>query len=117
MQAVPDLQTFSGESDTMIRRGLFVRIGLCALLVVTGVASRSIGQDSEPVMKVARQPLEANVARVVQALQLAGSPLADDELAAIKALEKSDDDAQVVAGSQTHHATLVPRIPHHSHRS
>jgi hypothetical protein len=92
---------FSEESDTMIRRGLFVEVGVNALFLVAWCASSSTGQSLEPVMNVARQPLEANVARVVQALQLAGSPLADDELAAIKALEKNNDDAQVVAGLQT----------------
>lgn len=50
----------------------------------------------EIVAAVERQPLEANVQRVVQALQLAGSPLPAEDLAYLAALQNNSSNSQVV---------------------
>ncbi len=54
------------------------------------------GEVASYVADVARQPLEASVARIVQALQLAGSPLPDEDLQQIEELRSSSEDPRVV---------------------
>ncbi len=63
------------------------------------LASQSIGAAqvaSQVIAAVDRQPLEASVKRVVQALQLAGSPLGTESLKRLEELSASDDDPKVV---------------------
>ena len=57
---------------------------------------QSITPAIATVAAVERQPLAANVARVVQALQIAGSPLPHDSLKRLEELAESDDDPAVV---------------------
>lgn len=68
--------------------------GLTLLLAFQSIG---IGQNAANIVAaVDRQPLEASVKRVVQALQLAGSPLTSDALKQLDELSNSDDDAKVV---------------------
>ncbi len=74
------------------------------LLVVSFVmalalgAGRAVSQDValEMVAAVDRQPLEASIDRVVQALQLAGSPLPGSDLEKLRALRAEAKDSKVV---------------------
>ncbi len=59
--------------------------------------SIAAGQDSTSIVAaVDRQPFEASVRRVVQALQIAGSPLGTEALKRMDELAASDDDPKVV---------------------
>ncbi|RMF44532.1 MAG: hypothetical protein D6753_02370 [Planctomycetota bacterium] len=62
---------------------------------------------------VERQPLEASVDRLVKAMELAGSPLPDEDLQAIAELQSNEDDALVVRRLQElldKHCLLVVQI-------
>lgn len=69
-------------------------------VVVFGCLSRgecwAQANSDVPLVSVDRQPFEANVDRVVQALKLAGSALSGEELATIEQLRGSDEDPRVV---------------------
>lgn len=54
----------------------------------------------EPVVKVDRQPLESSVRRVVQALEIAGSPLPESDLQMLQQLRSETDKGTVVRGIQ-----------------
>ncbi|MEZ6138624.1 MAG: CehA/McbA family metallohydrolase [Pirellulaceae bacterium] len=87
------------------------RVASAAVCLLTMVCP-AWGQDGSTVA-VDRQPFEAGVSRVVQALQLAGSPLPADELAAIERLKADSDDAKVVRQLQEildKHCLLVVSI-------
>ncbi len=58
--------------------------------------SIATAQEVPIVGDVDRQPFEAAVGRVVQALQLAGSPLSADTLNKINELRQSENDPQVI---------------------
>jgi hypothetical protein len=58
------------------------------------------GEIADIVAAVERQPLEANVTRVVQALQLAGSPLSSEQLVELERLRSVEDDPQVIRALQ-----------------
>ena len=67
------------------------------LAVVLVFHSIGVGQDATSIVAaVDRQPLEANVKRVVQALQLAGSPLGAESLKRLDELSTSADDPKVI---------------------
>jgi len=75
----------------------------CFALVLAG---QSIGaaQDASQIVAAAdRQPLEASVKRVVQALQLAGSPLEAKSLKRLEELSTSDDDPKLGWSCGDHH--------------
>lgn len=57
-------------------------------------------QDVPLVAAVDRQPLEAATERVVQALQMAGSPLATEDIEQLSVLLATPEDAKVVRGIQ-----------------
>src|SRR5262249_13310467 len=57
--------------------------------------------DLPKVAKVDRQPLEAQVKRLVQALDLIGAPLPADDKDALAAAGKTQNDAKAVAALQT----------------
>ncbi|MCA9133432.1 MAG: CehA/McbA family metallohydrolase, partial [Planctomycetales bacterium] len=65
-------------------------------LALLGAASSLWGQEVPLVAGVARQPLEAATERLVSALQLAGSPLPDEDLEQLSLLRASDEDPRVV---------------------
>jgi hypothetical protein len=70
-------------------------------------------QDIPIVMSVDRQPLEAATQRVVQALQLAGSPLPDSDQQRLQALLAETKDSQAIRGIQEvldKHTLLVVNI-------
>ena len=60
------------------------------------VSSWLRAQSLPLVRDVELQPLAAHAERVVQALELAGSPLAEDQQAALRAALASDDEAAAV---------------------
>lgn len=65
---------------------------LCLSSVWWSGSTMALGQTAE----VARQPLEAATDRLVEALRLAGSPLADEEIAELGKLRKLDANRRVV---------------------
>ncbi len=68
-----------------------------------GTAEEVRAQESESgfqIVSVDRQPLEASVRRVVQALQLAGSPLPAETLAKLETLYQDSSDAKVIGEIQ-----------------
>ncbi|QDV24849.1 hypothetical protein Q31a_31710 [Aureliella helgolandensis] len=69
-------------------------IGILAIGAVLSPAVHA--QQLQPTIPVERQPLEAGVQRVVQALQLAGSPLPSSATELLQQLSESTDDAHVV---------------------
>lgn len=92
-----------------------IRSQLACLPLVAGLWLPLMGQNiTVPrVGAVDRQPLEASVARVVQALQLAGSPLPDSDLQAIDQLRQEPRDSTVIRGLQEildKHCLLVVNI-------
>ncbi len=79
----------------------YVQVLAIGLLSVAGYGHQLKGQDTpkpetEIVAAVERQPLEASIARVVQALQLAGSPLSAEQLSTLEKLKANTNDALVV---------------------
>ncbi|MEM7477350.1 MAG: CehA/McbA family metallohydrolase [Planctomycetota bacterium] len=62
--------------------------------------SSIIADEVSLVVDVDRQPLEAGVRRVVQALEIAGSPLPAEDLKAIEQLANNSDDGVVVRALQ-----------------
>ena len=76
-------------------------VGTCLLFPVAalGLSGKAHAQEVA-VASVDRQPFEAAVERLVDALKLAGSPLSDDELAQLAELRKSNSDASVVGDIQ-----------------
>ncbi len=67
--------------------------------VVQGVRAQELDSGFQ-IVSVDRQPLEASVRRVVQALQLAGSPLPAEILAKLETLYQDSSDAKVVGEIQ-----------------
>jgi hypothetical protein len=60
----------------------------------------SVQADEPKTIKVERQPLQAQVQRVVDALEFVGSPLPAADKAALKAATQEKDDARAVAAIQ-----------------
>ncbi|MEM9587401.1 MAG: CehA/McbA family metallohydrolase [Planctomycetota bacterium] len=83
-------------------RELGLPVWLSLLIASACLPATLQGQDPQvPVVgTVERQPLEAGIQRLIVAMQLAGSPLPDDDLAALSDLRRSDDDRAVVRGIQ-----------------
>ncbi len=76
-------------------------------------AAEVMAQEVPHVAAVDRQPLEASTQRVVQAMQLAGSPLPDADLQRLNELQESTDDSQVTREIQElldKHCLLVVQI-------
>ncbi|MFK7734840.1 MAG: CehA/McbA family metallohydrolase [Pirellulaceae bacterium] len=67
----------------------------CILFLLLG--STTVSQEAASyVADVDRQPLEASVQRIVQALSIAGSPLPEQDLAEIKSLQQDSNDPLVI---------------------
>ncbi|MFN3189944.1 MAG: CehA/McbA family metallohydrolase [Aureliella sp.] len=66
------------------------------LLLSTRYPVLAAPQGANYVADVDRQPLEAAVSRVVQAMQIAGSPLPEEDLKALSNLKQNANDPQVV---------------------
>ncbi|MFN6129788.1 MAG: hypothetical protein ACK494_12955 [Planctomycetota bacterium] len=69
----------------------------CLPLVVFGGVAPGI----DPVRDVPRQPLEASVQRLVEAMKFLGEPLPDSVISELQFLRNETDDARVVASIQT----------------
>lgn len=69
-------------------------LALCWLLVVGTTALAQV--ELPETAAASRQPLEAGIERVVQALQIAGSPLPEDDLRKLAELRDNPADASVV---------------------
>jgi hypothetical protein len=76
------------------------RLLVCCASVLVCYSNAPAQDASQIVAAVDRQPLEAGVRRVVQALQLAGSPLDAESLKRLDELYASDDDPKVVRDLQ-----------------
>ena len=74
----------------------FVRCWLAGVLCVQLISHASAQEPAAYVAAVDRQPLEASIQRVVQALQIAGSPLSIEALKKLNELSQSNDDPMVV---------------------
>ena len=74
---------------------LYLLYSLATSFLFCPYASTALGQ-ADYIADVDRQPLEASVERVVQAMEIAGSPLPEKALQAIKELKANDRDPQVV---------------------
>jgi hypothetical protein len=81
----------------MPSRRLPLAAPLLALAVLPATAFRAGGPRPG---KVERQPLAQQVKRVLQTLELLGSPLPAEDRAALDAALKEQDDARAVAGIQ-----------------
>ncbi len=96
--------TAEETSDHSAYRRVGRRLGCLAFLLVLSLQlcwlSTADGQDVPLVAAVDRQPLEASVERLVQALQLAGSPLAEADQLKLAELKSSTQDSRVVQGIQ-----------------
>ncbi len=77
----------------------FASFGATLLLLTYWLSSHGFAQE-EIVFTVDRQPFEANVQRVVQALQLAGSPLPSASLNRLAELQDDSADDEVIKGLQ-----------------
>jgi hypothetical protein len=64
------------------------------------VLSTSLRAEIEPITGVERQPLEAQVERVVQALQYVGSPLPPEDVERLEAARGMDSDRQAIIALQ-----------------
>jgi hypothetical protein len=71
------------------------------VILATLTAGTGTAADLPKVTKVDRQPLEAQVKRVVQALDLLGAPLGPADKKALAKAAKETDDAKAIAGLQT----------------
>jgi hypothetical protein len=76
------------------------RIGL-SIVAALAAAGFSWAAELPKVAKVERQPLEAQVKRLVQALDLLGTPLPAADRKALKAAGEDKDDARAVRALQT----------------
>ena len=72
------------------------QIAILSLLLQVGVC----GIAQEPVVDVERQPLEASIRRLNEAMQFLGEPFSDAVQTRIKELESQSDDSVVVAQLQ-----------------
>jgi hypothetical protein len=64
----------------MLKKWIAFSITLLGLLCVECAVGQNAANDSNPVVSVERQPLEASVKRLVQAMQIAGSPFPEKVL-------------------------------------
>ncbi|MBU6240093.1 MAG: hypothetical protein KGQ51_19945, partial [Planctomycetes bacterium] len=80
----------------------FVLFVFCAFHVIAPRSSLAI----DPVRGVARQPLEASVQRLTEAMKFLGEPLPDAVMSELELLRAESDDAKVVAAIQS---ALDPR--------
>src|SRR6266498_5809830 len=71
-----------------------------ALVLAALLAAPAIAGDPPKTIKVDRQPLEAQVKRVVETLELLGAPLPEADRAALAAATAEKDDARAVAAIQ-----------------
>lgn len=83
-------------------------IATLALSLLLWSAARA---DDLPRVAVEDQPLAANAARLVEALEALGSPLSDDEAAAVKAAAKAQDAMrlQTLLDSRAQFAVTLPK--------
>jgi hypothetical protein len=80
----------------------FVLFVFCAFIVIAPRSSLAI----DPVRGVARQPLEASVQRLTEAMKFLGEPLPDAVMSELELLRAESEDAKVVAAIQS---ALDPR--------
>src|SRR6202171_560290 len=73
-----------------------MRTVMCLLVVTAGISA----QQLPVVAKVERQPLAAQVSRLLEALEFLGEPLPADETAELKRLNSTEDRGQAVAEIQ-----------------
>src|SRR5262249_51569471 len=88
---------FAPERHTMPSRRLPLAATLLALCVLPATAFRA---GDPPPAKVERQPLQEQVKRVLDALELLGAPLPAADRDAVRAAFKERDDARAVAAIQ-----------------
>ncbi len=74
----------------------FVRCWFVVVLSAQLIVRANAQEPAAYVAAVDRQPLEASIQRVVQALQIAGSPLSNEALKKLEELSRSNDDPLVV---------------------
>lgn len=77
--------------------GLVVSISL-VFLWQTGDSLSALGQEA--ILDVERQPLEASVFRLAEALEFLGEPLSDEQRSGLVSLSKEADDQKVVVALQ-----------------